>query len=263
MRYENWLFDGDGVLYIDGKRQPYAKETLLSLKSLDKHFALVSNNSTKTLNQYMEMVTSMDLPFQKDQIITSAYVATRFVKGNSVYIVGEEGIFDACTQAGFEIVNDTPGEPVDTVIVGMDRNFDYQKMTVAMRYIMAGSYFLGTNPDVNFPVKDGFTPGAGTMIAALETASEKKVDLIVGKPNGYLFEVALSSSHKAKAVMVGDRLDTDIIGAHKFGIDTILVRTGIGARYSEKDIEKFKENYGCPTYVVPNLEGLREEFLTY
>ncbi len=262
MDYQTWLFDGDGVLYVDGKVQPDAPDFIRTLRSFKLNYALVSNNSTKTLNQYLMMLQSMNLPFRKEQIFTSAYVSPRFLKGESVYIIGEEGIFDACSEAGFKIKNSTPNEPVDNVIVGMDRNFNYTKMTYAMRHIMNGSHFVGTNPDVNFPARDGFTPGAGTMIAALETASERKVNIIVGKPQKYLFETALKGTPKENTIMVGDRFETDILGAHNFGIDTVLVRTGIGSRYSSQQIEQFRKEFGCPRYVVNNLNELRKEFIS-
>ncbi len=262
MEYQKWLFDGDGVLYIDGFVQEGASELISNLKVNQMDYALVSNNSTKTIDQYLEMLKSMKLPFEKETIFTSAYVSTKFLRGKSVYIVGETGIFDACTKAGFRIANDTSLESVDNVLVGMDRFFDYQKMTEAMKYIMAGAFFVGTNPDVNFPTNDGFTPGAGTMIVALETASERKVDVIVGKPNRFMFEEALGSTPQKKAVMVGDRFETDILGAHSFGLDTILIRTGIGSRYTDDQIEQFKKQYGCPKYVVTDLEELTKEFIS-
>ncbi len=257
MNYSTWLFDGDGVLYIENKILGGVTRLLKYLSDTGKRFGLITNNSTKTLNQYLSRLHGMDLPFTETNILTSAYASTKFIKGEKVYVVGEEGLIDACKRGGFAIVLDR-SQNADAVVVGMDRCFDYDKMKIAMYHVLNGAKFIGTNPDKNFPSAEGLIPGAGAMISAIASAAERAPDIIVGKPERYMFEEAIKmlGGTRYEAVMVGDRFETDILGAHRYGLDTILVRTGIGARYSDHDIENWQKEFGCPKYVFDNMDEL-------
>ncbi len=254
MNFDCVLFDGDGVLYIEGKVQKYAPEIIDLLKQQGKKYALVTNNSTKTKRQYHQRLINMGIPMNLDRIFTSAYVASDFLKGETVYVIGEEGLFDACHSKGFVVVNET-GEKADNVIIGMDRTFNYNKIAEAMGHILNGSFFIGTNPDRNFPSKEGLIPGAGSMIAAVEAAAERTANIIVGKPFPYLYKSALQhlGAEAKKTLMVGDRLETDILGAINMGMESCLVQTGIGSRYSQNEIDEFRHTHGGPDYVFPTL----------
>lgn len=253
-----WLFDGDGVLYVESKILPGVKQFFdeVNLES----FGLLTNNSTSTLKRYRTKLKNFGLNFKEDQIFTSAYIAVQISHAKRAYIIGEDGIFDACEKNNIEIMNSNNDESVDidTVFVGMDRNFTYSKLAIAMKAILNGAKYIATNPDKTFPGKDSYLPGAGAMIASLNACVNKEPDIIVGKPEKYLFEKALERFNisNADTIMIGDRFETDILGAQKLGIKSILVKTGIGATYTDSQIKKWQSNYDAPNFVVKDFNDI-------
>ena len=132
----------------------------------------------------------------------------------------------------------------------------------AMISINHGSRYIATNPDKTFPSHNDFVPGAGAMIASLNVCVDSEPEIIAGKPSTYLFEAALNKYgiKASDAIMVGDRFETDILGASELGIPTVLVRTGIASNYSDEMIENWKNKYNAPTYVVNNLLEILDIF---
>lgn len=243
------LFDGDGVLYIADQVQPQTRELLKWLRDTGIDICLVTNNSTKTITHYHRKLTDLGIDILKEHVITSSYVTATFLKNtlpeiNSVYLIGEEGLFDAFTSNGFEVVNgkdDWYTRIADAVVVGMDRLFSYQKMSAAMDLISKGAKYFATGSDKTFPTPNGFRPGAGAMLGAINSCVGREPDLIIGKPSPQLFEHALESLGFSpnEILMIGDRYETDILGATRLGIKPVLIRTGVGATYQPKDLEQF------------------------
>jgi len=149
--------------------------------------------------------------------------------------------------AGFSL---SENEPVDFVVVGLDRGFDYQKLLKAQRAILSGAEFLATNPDPTFPTEEGLIPGAGSIVAAVERATGRRPK-VIGKPEPFMLELALrlSGARREECVVVGDRLDTDILAGNRAGMITVLVLTGVTteeeARRAEGELR--------PKFVIPNL----------
>ena len=197
-------------------------------------FLLVTNNSTTSPELVAERLRTMHIEVEPDEILTSAQAAVAYVRahakpGATVRIVGEAGLRQAAEEEGLSVVDD--GEAAcEWVIAGLDRAFNYVKLTGATRAIMAGARFVATNADALLPVEGGqVVPGAGTMIAAIQTATGV-VPVVVGKPEPGLFEVGLQrlgglAPHQV--AMVGDRLDTDVAGGQRAGLKTILVLSGV------------------------------------
>jgi 4-nitrophenyl phosphatase len=228
------LIDLDGVVYTGRDPILGAAGFLGEARRRGLKFLLVTNNSTTSPELVAERLRTMHVEVEPDEILTSAQAAVAYVRahgdpGARVRIVGEAGLRQAAEQEGLLVVED--GEAAsDWVIAGLDRAFNYVKLTGAMRAIMGGARFVATNADALLPVEGGqVVPGAGTMIAAIQTATGVQ-PLVVGKPEPGLFEHGLrrlgglSPEHVA---MVGDRLDTDVVGGQRAGLRTILVLSGV------------------------------------
>lgn len=207
------------------------------LRRLDIGFVLATNNARKIARQYSERLANFGVEVPPEQILTSAEATARHLRvsysqGTYVYVVGDSGLRLALSANGFEllegdelIANDAAA---DVVVVGFTPHFCYDQLAVATHLINKGANFVGTNPDVTFPTEYGPLPGAGSMLAFIETATAVK-PLVLGKPNGAIFEQALQvvGGTRLDTVMVGDRLGTDIVGGHAAGLRTVLLLSGI------------------------------------
>ncbi|MFV1949899.1 MAG: HAD-IIA family hydrolase [Anaerolineales bacterium] len=241
--YENLktiLLDMDGVLWRGD--QPLVDMTDLfdRIQGLGLSVYCVTNNSARTVEYYLKKLCVFGVDLKADQIITSAeatanYLINKYPGRGTLYVVGESGLVDTLESFGFR-VDLQPGErDILAVVVGLDRQLTYQKIDNAARLIRIGAEFIGTNPDQTIPAPTGISPGAGTVIGAIEIASNQQA-LIIGKPQSQLFNLALSRSGAAaeQALMVGDRLNTDIAGAQRLGIRTALVISGVTTREEAK-----------------------------
>jgi 4-nitrophenyl phosphatase len=186
------------------------------------------------------------------QIVSSA-MATVFLlrkhllTGGPIFVVGSPSLNEHLSKNGFLHSEEKPM----AVVVGMDREFTYQRMNKAANFVRQGLPFFGTNPDLTYPTPDGLAPGAGACIAAVEAASGKKA-IMAGKPNPYLFEVAIErlGSSPEKTLVVGDRLETDILGGFNAGCKTLLVLSGVS---QIKDLENWTPK---PDLVLNNIMEL-------
>jgi 4-nitrophenyl phosphatase len=240
VRADDWsslrgvLIDLDGVVYTGRDPIPGAAAFLAEARSRGLKFLLVTNNSTTSPELVAERLRGMQIDVEPDEILTSAQTAVAYVRlhaeaGARVRIVGEAGLRKAAEQEGFLIVED--GEVAsDWVIAGLDRSFTYAKLASATRDILSGARFVATNADALLPIEGGqVIPGAGTMIAAIQTATAVE-PVVVGKPEPGLFEHGLrrlGGLSPDDAAMIGDRIDTDIVGGRHAGLRTILVLTGV------------------------------------
>ena len=257
-----WLFDGDGVLYKQSNLLPGAVELINYLQSSGRKVALITNNTTKTTKQYVQKLAEMGLEIPESSIITAAYVTVdRLAPVDSAFVLGADGILDACMQKRIRVVDGFKSDDVpDVVLVGMDIHLTYERLANAALCIQAGGRFIGTNPDKSFPGENGILPGAGAVIAAVAATVGKDPEMIVGKPSPYMFEAALSvlGAEPSQAIMIGDRFETDIVGAHNAGIPSVLVRTGIGAGYSIEELDRIALDERGPYLIADSLVDLLE-----
>lgn len=219
----------DGVLWRDAVTLPFAPSFLSYLIECGIPFQLATNNSTKTLTEYVEKCAAHGLAVTAEQIITSGLVTLEYLRatfplGTSVYVIGSASLASIYTNAGYVV----SAEGARAVIVGLDIHVNYDKLKTAFRCITAGAQFIATNIDATFPAADGFNPGAGSLVAALERATGQQAR-VMGKPETLMFEVAVKRLGCAphEALMIGDRLDTDIAGAQRAGLRAALVLTGV------------------------------------
>jgi 4-nitrophenyl phosphatase len=230
------FIDLDGVVYTGRQPIPGAAGFLAEARRRGLKFLLVTNNSTTSPELVAERLRGMQIHVSPDEILTSAQAAIAYVKlyaqpGARVRIIGEAGLRQAAQEEGFSIVED--GERADWVIAGLDRAFTYEKLASATRDIMSGARFVATNADALLPIEGGeVVPGAGTMVAAIKTATTVE-PVVLGKPEPGLFHIGLhrlGGLSPMQAVMIGDRLDTDIVGGHRAGLRAILVLSGVTTR---------------------------------
>lgn len=194
-------------------------------------YVFATNNSSRTVDYYVEKIGKMAIPVERAQIITSStatadYILQTYPDAKTAFVIGEIGIKTALQNIGLTLVE--KGIQPDLVVAGIDRQFDYQKLKLAADYIRNGAVFIGTNGDKTLPVPDGFIPGAGSILAAL-TAASGTVPHLIGKPEAPMFEVALLrlGTSPNQTLMIGDRMETDIVGAARLGIKTALVLSGV------------------------------------
>lgn len=224
------IMDMDGVVRRGHVPIPGASEFLGFLRQWGISFLLLTNNSTLTSKQYAVGLQEIGIEAGEDSILTAGeatamYLAQVAKPGARVYVVGEEGLRTELLKRSF-VLDDGPD--VAFVVVGLDRQFTYDKMTVATQAILRGARFIGTNPDKTFPAPTGLVPGAGAVLAGIEAATGM-APLIIGKPQHAIFELALQKleADTATTAMLGDRLETDIYGGSQMGLLTILVLSGV------------------------------------
>lgn len=249
------LLDMDGVLWRDTQPIGDLPSILKRAGELGLQLAYVTNNATRTVSQYIAKFKSFGLEVEQEQIRTSAIAAAeqlkeKHPKGGTVYMIGEEGLELALKEKGFLI-----GEKdCLAVVVGLDREINYEKLRQATLLVRNGIPFIGTNPDSTLPTPEGLAPGAGAIIAAIESASDQRAQ-IIGKPETALLDSALSRMGLAphQALMVGDRLETDIAAGQRMGCATALVLSGASSLGEAQAWEP------APDYIEADLSSLLEK----
>lgn len=226
----NAIIDMDGVLYRGNTPIEGAREFIDFLRRSGISFLLLTNNSSRTVKQYVAKLGGMGITVRERDILTCAEAAGAYLEqiappGSRVYAVGEDGIRFALESRGFVLSDDANAA---YVVAGIDRQFTYAKLATAVLAIRAGAAFIGTNPDRTYPTEVGLMPGAGAVLAAIEVASDV-APLIIGKPESAIFDLALTrlKATPETTAMLGDRLETDILGGNRLGMVTILLMSGV------------------------------------
>lgn len=228
-RIRGMVLDMDGVLWRGSRPIGDLPAIFACLAEFGIRVVLATNNSTNSVDQYIDRLSSFGLHLEAWQIVNSGQASAhllrqKFPQGGRVFIVGEQGLVYSLEAAGF-----THSENgALAVVAGLDRKFTYEKLTKASDLIRAGVPFIGTNPDATFPSPHGITPGAGSILAAIQVASGTTPE-IAGKPERAMFDVALErlGTSLEETITIGDRLDTDIAGGQRIGLRTGLVLSGV------------------------------------
>jgi 4-nitrophenyl phosphatase len=232
---ETLLIDGDGVLWRGDGALPGLHHFYDVLKARGMRWALLTNNNTRTVDQYLAKLDGLGIEAETNQIFSSStatadYLLKRYGPGTAVHAVGMRGVTETLKDAGFSVSTgeEMPEHTVAAVVAGMDREFTYAKAEVATRLILGGAEFVATNTDGTYPTPEGLSPGTGWVIGALQGASGV-TPTVIGKPEAAIFTAALEAmqADKATTAMIGDRLGTDILGAQRVDIPTIGVLTGV------------------------------------
>ena len=224
---ETWLTDMDGVLVHEEDPIAGASEFVEALKASGKKFLVLTNNSIFTPRDLRARLLASGIDVPEAAIWTSALATARFLDeqrpGGSAYVVGEAGLTTALHDIGYVMSERNP----DYVVLGETRTYSFEAITRAIRLIDAGARFIATNPDVSGPSHAGKLPATGSVAALISTATGRQ-PYFIGKPNPLMMRSALNAleAHSETTVMVGDRMDTDIISGLEAGIRTVLVTTG-------------------------------------
>lgn len=256
------LFDMDGVIYVGTQALPGVRDALDYLQSTGRCFLFVTNNASKTPEQFVERLAEMDIQIEPQQVLGSAEATARWLAAQighpgwppgPVIVMGQDGLKVALKNQGFELTTD-PDEAVYAV-AGINFQLTYEDLARVSLAIRKGARFIGTNSDVTYPSERGLLPGAGSILAMLTAASGQQ-PLVVGKPNRGMYEQALARLNltAAQTLMVGDRYDTDISGAIPLGLWTAGVLTGVSTRV---DFESAPEP---PDLILEDLPDLVRRF---
>lgn len=254
-RFDAFLLDLDGVLYRGARAVPGAAEAVGSLRAAGKRIVFLTNNSARTPDQVAAKLEGMGIQAAPDEVVTSAQPTAAMLarsddgRSPSAYVVGQDGIRAALADAGIEILEGEP-EVADFVVVGWDDAVTYDRLRVAAVLVRRGARLVATNDDASFPAPGGeLWPGAGAILAAVETASGGSAT-VVGKPHRPLFEAALERAGTRRAVMVGDRVETDVVGAVEAGLEAVLVLSGAA------QLGHVLDHDALPAAVLDDLSGL-------
>jgi len=227
-KFSTILCDMDGVVWREGEVIWENVEGLRRLKNRGKKLIFITNNSSKKWTDYAKRLEILGI--EADVIITSSTATANYLINmgiKRVYAIGEEGLFWALESVGIKLCDEKP----EAVVVGIDRNFNYEKLKRASNFVYFGTFFVATNLDAHIREGNGIPPGAGSIVSAISYASGRKPDVVIGKPNRYMFE----GLDLKDGVLIGDNLETDILGGKNVGIPTILVLTGV---HNLDDVEK-------------------------
>lgn len=254
-----FIFDMDGVLYRGKAPLPGVANLFNALTLRGIPFLLATNNSMATPASYVLRMAEMDVEVTESQIQTSATATRDYLLGeidpaSRILIVGMPALAEQIfTGTSFQAVTDDPDEQIDAVVVGLDLEFTYAKLRRASDAIREGAKYVATNADATLPHETGMQPGAGSVVAALSTASGK-APIVVGKPETLMMLKGIEQLgvRPEEAVMVGDRLDTDIVSGHRAGLKTALVLTGVSQR---PDLARAEV---LPDYVFADLPALTQ-----
>jgi NagD protein len=222
-----WLIDMDGVLVHESHALPGAAEFLARLAERGRRFLVLTNNSIFTPRDLAARLHRSGLTVPEESIWTSALATAGFLASQqprgSAFVIGETGLTTALHEAGYTLTDTHP----DYVVIGETRTLSFTQITHAVRLVKAGARFICTNPDATSPSAEGPLPATGS-IAAIVTKATGAQPYFVGKPNPMMFRSAMNriQAHSESTVMVGDRMDTDVVAGIEAGLETILVLTG-------------------------------------
>lgn len=253
-----FIFDLDGVLYRGSEPISDAVETLLALQARGVPTYFLTNNSGLTREQYSHRLQRMGIPASPEQFMTSAWATARFLQSwkpdACLFVVGEPGLREELHASGFRFTENPETEAADAVVVGIDKSFTYERLRLAQYTLLSGARLIATNADATYPAEGGrVLPGAGTMVAAIQTAGGA-VPFVVGKPNVLILDLLLQEAgmSRSEAFLVGDRLDTDISLAKQAGVPCALALTGISTREEANALPAELK----PDYIWDSLKSL-------
>jgi 4-nitrophenyl phosphatase len=226
------IFDMDGVLWHDNTPLAGFDDLFAWLRESGIPYAFATNNSSKTPQAYVQKFADMGIPDVPSACIFTSAVATaqhlqsRYMAGTRLFVLGMAGIRTALDEAGFDLTEDEAQVP-QAVVVGIDFHMTYARLKQATLHIRNGADFIATNADKTYPTPEGLAPGAGSIVAALEAATDQQAE-VIGKPARPIFDLVLKylDTPASNTLMVGDRLDTDIQGGRDAGMKTALLFTG-------------------------------------
>jgi NagD protein len=243
-----FISDMDGVIYHGNHLLPGVHEFVNWLKTENKQYMFLTNSSERTPKELQQKLERLGLDVDESHFYTSAMATASFLSsqcpGGSVYVIGDAGLTKAMYDVGFSMNDSNP----DFVVVGETRSYNYEKIETAIRLVLNGAKLIGTNPDLTGPTERGIVPATRALISPIELAANRQA-YFIGKPNPLIMRHALKKigCKREETVIIGDRMDTDIIAGIESEIETILVLSGVT---SPEDVKKFPYR---PDYVFDGV----------
>ena len=228
---KGFICDMDGVIYHGNKILPGVTEFIEWLQNNNKQYLFLTNNSGMTPQELHQKLKRMGLEVSEEHFYTSALATAAFIKAQtpdaSAFVIGEAGLFKALYDVGISMNEIDP----DYVIVGEGRNYSLESLTKAVNLVKNGAKLIGANSDITGPIENGIAPACRALVAPIEMATGKQA-YFCGKPNPLMMRTGLNilGCHSEEAVIIGDRMDTDIVAGTESGIDTVLVLSGVSDR---------------------------------
>jgi len=252
---KGFIFDLDGTVYLGDKLIDGASEAIRTLRERGDKVVFLSNKPIATRQSYAHKLTKMGIPTSVQDVLNSSLILARYLQkvcqpGDKVLVIGEEPIRDELRDHGIAI-SDNPQE-VRYAVLSWDRRFTYDKLNNLYQAVVRGATVIASNPDRTCPMEDGQIPDTGALIGALEGATGKPIDLVVGKPSRIAAEAAVQhlGLDYADCYMVGDRLETDIKMGNENGMNSVLVLTGISTR------EMAETSEYRPRYILESIKDI-------
>ena len=247
-KYDGFIFDLDGTIYLGDKLIPNADKVVAKIKSANKKVVYITNKTTGTVKEYCKFLKHNNLNINENEIVNATLVTKKYVaekhSGEKFYAIGEQIFVEEIKSAGLSY-SQNPDE-INIVLITLDRTLNYKKLEIAAQALDNGARFYAANIDDTCPVEGGEILDAGSTISALEKRTHFKLEKHFGKPSKYMMEEILKKIKipKEKCLLIGDRVETDIVMGNSFGIDTALVSTGVFNHFdgNEKYIPTYKIN---------------------
>jgi len=228
------LLDLDGTVYLGDQLLPGADGAVTSLRDGGVSVLFLTNKAIERRETYCRKLTELGVPADEEDVITSGAMTAQYLAthhpSDPVFVVGEEPLERELEAAGLELT-DTP-EAAGVLLASMDRRFDYERLSAARRAVEAASTFIATNPDRTCPTETGEIPDCAAMVGAIEGASGRELERVIGKPSQTAIDASMDRLGLApeQCLIVGDRLETDIEMGNRAGMTTVLVLTGVTDR---------------------------------
>jgi glycerol-1-phosphatase len=254
-RYDGFLIDLDGVVWIGREPVPGSAQALQALQEAGKRFAFVTNNPGRPPAAYAERLGELGVEVAAEQIVTAGMVVARLAgeaagEGGTAFVIGRSALKEMVAATGARLVAGEGAEAADVVVVSGHPGFDYGELKAAKFALDRGARLFATSHDPTMPYPGGELPGTGAILAAVEAASGRSAE-IGGKPERHLFEMAIEAiGGEGRLAMIGDRVSSDIEGGRRAGLETILVLSGTTSR-EEADAAEPR-----PDHLLENLAGL-------
>ena len=254
-KYQAFIFDLDGVIILGKEAVPGSVNAVNKLKSMGKQIRFLTNNASRKRETIAGLLQGLGIDTETSEIITSGFATARYIAKKfgkiDVHILGTEELKEEMRNQGLKIVD----RNAQVVAVGLDREFNYSKLDLALQNIIVdGAKFIACNCDPAFPEKDATRPGAGAIVAALSCCANKQPDIIIGKPSLPCYEIVLETLNCAAkdCLMVGDKIETDLLGGRSAEMATALVLSGIG---KHEDTQRL--NF-IPEHIIASVASLLE-----
>ena len=252
--YDAFLLDLDGCLWVGDEAVAGSPEAVTALREAGKPVVFFTNDTLHTLEDYVRKLWRLGFQASVREVVTAGAALQYLLAprgGGSAFVIGAQAIVDHVADSGLRIVNNTEfASRSDVVVVARHDDFNYRELRIAAQAVKRGGELIGLTRDANFPMPDGPWPGTGAVLAAVEAAAERSADLIVGKPEPPMYELALELVGAGRVLAVGDRLDVDVAGGQAMGLDTALVLSG-GATRAEAEAAD-----PAPTHIASTLADL-------